>query len=147
MMKLIAVLLVFVAVAYSFVPTYTVCSTPGAKLKLDSLTWVPHDLKKGDKVELTVKGTLEEEITKGDIAVKASLDGIPLLNKKFDLCTEVKKINISCPIQPTTKDLVYNATLPSVLPVGKLKAEANVYDQNGDELFCIKGGADIPPQP
>merc|ERR1712170_154765 len=98
-------------------------------------------LKKNEKVELKVKGDLTESIT------KVSMDGIPVVNKKFDLCTEVAKINITCPIPAQTKTLTYNAPLPSVLPVGKIKAEASAYDAAGNELFCVKGGADIPPVP
>ena len=56
----------------------------------------------------------EENVTSGTIAVKAKFSFITVIDKTFDLCTEIKSVNRTCPVNAITDGTVsVTETLPS----------------------------------
>ena len=56
----------------------------------------------------------DEQVTGGNIAVKAKLGFITLLNKTYPLCTEAKAINETCPLAPVSDGTIQiNEALPN----------------------------------
>merc|ERR1711976_44361 len=123
--------LLVVAISYGFVPQYSNCGSSSDKLKIQSISFNPMNLTAGDKVTVTVKGQLTEEVTGGTVTIKAALDGIPVLNKAFPLCTILANISLSCPLQPKTFTQTNSFTLPTDLPSGNITGSGRAVDQNG----------------
>ncbi len=56
-------------------------------------------------------------ITSGTIYVTAELFGVPFFtNKTWDLCSQAKRVNISCPIKPGELKLSAEPTITALAP-------------------------------
>eukprot|EP01012_Entosiphon_sulcatum_P066514 TRINITY_DN95801_c0_g1_i1.p1 TRINITY_DN95801_c0_g1~~TRINITY_DN95801_c0_g1_i1.p1 ORF type:complete len:154 (-),score=16.50 TRINITY_DN95801_c0_g1_i1:69-506(-) len=118
-------------------PTVTICSAPDAKLHVQSYLITPTDITPGCKVNITLNGTLSEEIDDGMGHVTVSINGVPLLNNDFDVCDALKAIGHPCPLAKGPLDLSYSADLPSAIPHGTYEIRAQASTSDGSQIGCV----------
>ncbi|KAJ3299148.1 Phosphatidylglycerol/phosphatidylinositol transfer protein [Borealophlyctis nickersoniae] len=98
----------------------------------------PDPPRRGEQLEIDVKGILDETVDKGayvDVTVKLGI--IKLLDKRFDLCDEAQNINKTCPIEKGEERITHSVELPRELPPGKYQIHVDVYNFNDKHAACI----------
>lgn len=135
---LIALTVLAVAVtASSGVPTVTVCSAPNAWLTNLQYTISPNNIVPGVTLNVSVSGTLTQTVTKAMLQLSVTFDGIPIVNKKENVCTDTKN-PFPCPIAagPMHYDIV--KAIPNLPLSGPLTAKAVLTSQTGAQIVCLK---------
>lgn len=59
---------------------------------------------------------LVENITKSEAKVEAKLDGIKLYTGTFNLCDEVKQVNLTCPLSGKQYNITVKTKIPEIAP-------------------------------
>ena len=57
-----------------------------------------------------------ENITKSEAKIEAKLDGIKLYSGSFDLCDEVKQVNLTCPLSAKQYSISVKTKIPGEAP-------------------------------
>jgi cathepsin B len=135
-MRLALILLVAtVAVAYAAPVPYTNCGTGNDHIVIKSVSASPFPPTKGSPITVNATGVLDEGVTSGNYELKVSYLGIPLLDKKGDLCT--LDPSFPCPFKAGPITISKTETIPSVAPSGAYDIQLSATDQNGQQLLCI----------
>jgi len=97
--------------------TFNSCGDSSDLFQFSLLQVSPDPPKTGHELEVHVSGYLEETISQGSYAlVQVKIGLIKLIDTKFDVCEELPKINMTCPIQPGEQDILRVADIPSQIP-------------------------------
>ncbi|KAL1916959.1 uncharacterized protein VTP21DRAFT_5156 [Calcarisporiella thermophila] len=126
--------------------TITNCGDSSDILRLDYLNFIPNPPLKGQPLTFDGKGFLKETVNRGayiDLTVKYGL--IKLLQQKLDLCDEVEKIGMQCPLSEGEHDVEHTETLPREIPPGKYTVNAVVYTEDHRRIACINAVAIFKP--
>jgi len=70
--------------------------------------------------------------------IKAYFSGYPVENDSLNLCEELQKNNIECPLQPGFKNFTWDNTVPTGLPSGTIKGTEQWTDENNNEILCFQ---------
>ncbi|KAL2835573.1 hypothetical protein BJY01DRAFT_252535 [Aspergillus pseudoustus] len=112
-------------------------------LQITTLKVDPETAGVGGPVNVTVKGTLREEVTGGEANFRLLYSSILLLNRRFDLCTEVLGgSTLDCPVKPGPVSFVKEVQIKTSLQ-GKLTLTLNIWDDEDSKVACIKGSGDF----
>jgi hypothetical protein len=114
---------------------WTSCAKKGDKLTNLAVKITPDPPVKGKSVTIAASGTLSETVSSGTIDLVIKVLGIPVINKKIDLCTASKKV--TCPIPAGPLSLDVTQAIPSAIPSGQYTGEVTVTDQSGAEITCV----------
>jgi len=111
---------------------YDLCSSPTAHLKINSVTdneWPP---VKGDTLNITVSGVVDEDVTSGEYTIAIKLDGFPLPDINGDIAD-------FHPLPWMTGPLTFSfpEPIPSSAPGGTYNIQISAVDQNKSQLFCV----------
>ncbi|KAJ3213968.1 Phosphatidylglycerol/phosphatidylinositol transfer protein [Clydaea vesicula] len=88
---------------------------------------------RGQSITLTIEGTLSEDVVDGAYAdIKVKLGLIKLLETKVDLCSEIKNVDLTCPLKEGELTIVKQVDIPNEVPPGVYKV--HVAATNADEL-------------
>jgi hypothetical protein len=113
---------------------YSLCSkTDKYHYTITSMTAVTWPPTKGNPVNITANGTLDETITGGTYSAKATYEGFPLPSSSGDLST-IKAV----PWAAGVFEFDYVFPIPSSAPSGKYWAQLSGVDQSKSLLFCIQ---------
>ena len=69
-----------------------------------------------------------KNITSAEATVSASLDGIHLYSGSFDLCSEIKNVNLQCPLSVKQYSIEVKTKIPEIAPRVPLIHDYNYYD-------------------
>jgi len=112
---------------------YTLCSsTDKYHYTISSLTAVSWPPVAGKSVNVTANGTLDETVTGGTYAAKATYEGFPLGSESGEI-SSMKPV----PWAAGVFSFDYVFPIPSAAPSGKYTATLSAVDQNKSTLFCI----------
>jgi len=128
---LLLLLLAVCCVADVPVP-YDLCSSSTAHLKINSVTdneWPP---VKGDTLNITVSGVVDEDVTSGEYTIAIKLDGFPLPDINGDIADFHPLPWSKGPLQ-----FSFPEAIPSSAPGGTYNIEISAVDQNKAQLFCV----------
>ncbi|KAG9327708.1 hypothetical protein KVV02_006412 [Mortierella alpina] len=113
------------------------CGTDTDTFKLTSLSISPDPPNVREKACITIKGTLNKEITTSATMKVAGDLGALHVDQVLNLCQMLQEAGITCPVPTTTTELKYCADtsfLPSDVPIN-LHVEAA--DTDSPHLFCF----------
>jgi hypothetical protein len=96
---------------------------------MTSNLWPP---AKGQPINVTVNGSLDEQITAGQYSASAKYEGFPLPGESGSL-SDLAPL----PWAQGVFGFVYSFPIPSSAPSGKYTAQLSAVDQNKSTLFCI----------
>jgi hypothetical protein len=116
---------------------YKNCSKSTDPLHIISLTLSPDPPEKGKNLAISVEYDLTEEVTGGEIKVNIKYESIIPYDKTFDICAELKTVNMTCPIKPVKSRFTISEEIPSDVPGGHYTGSVVATDQKGQELACF----------
>jgi hypothetical protein len=97
--------------------TFNSCGNSEDSFHFQMLEVTPDPPKTASQLQVHVKGYLKETIAPGSYAlVQVKIGLIKLIDAKFDVCEELPKINMTCPIQPGEQDILRVADIPREVP-------------------------------
>ena len=116
----------------------TFCNTSLTPLIVHSYSLQPDDIHSNENVTLKINSTLPEAVSNGTIHIEAKVRIVPVYDKTLDLCTEVSKTNMSCPLKAGPYDFDETLEIPNIPVHGKVTATVTIDDQNSTQLLCMK---------
>ena len=122
----------------SGVPKVTFCNDSVADLIVNSYHLDPDNIQGNENVTFTLNAVLNKKVTGGVIDVKAKVGFIPIYDQQTDLCEDLKKGNMSCPLQAKPYLIDELIQIPGVPVHGRVEATINLYDQDDEELLCMR---------
>jgi len=90
-----------------------ICSTSDSIAKNLQVNLDPTNPTSGNPFILSLIYDLDEEVTDGELSVKATLSGFPIVNDKYNLCEELSKSDYLCPLDKGSHKMTWNNTVPS----------------------------------
>eukprot|EP01111_Echinosteliopsis_oligospora_P010431 TRINITY_DN3239_c0_g1_i3.p1 TRINITY_DN3239_c0_g1~~TRINITY_DN3239_c0_g1_i3.p1 ORF type:complete len:124 (+),score=52.24 TRINITY_DN3239_c0_g1_i3:314-685(+) len=102
-------------------------------ITISSITITPNPPVKGGNFTVVAAGTLDEQITGGNITLTVKYDKfITVLKQTDDLCADG-----GCPISAGSFTKTISQALPSAAPAGSYSVHVTANDQNNEELACV----------
>jgi hypothetical protein len=95
---------------------------------------------KGSPVTVSATGSVDETVTAGTYEIVVSYLGIPLYDKKGDLCSLQKTL---CPIAQGPLNISKTVNLPSWVPSGAYHLKLDGNDMNSQLLLCVEADLNI----
>ncbi len=115
--------------------TFNSCGNSEDLFQFQMLEVTPDPPKTASQLQVHVKGYLKETIAPGSYAlVQVKIGLIKLIDAKFDVCEELPKINMTCPIQPGEQDILRVADIPREVP------KVTFHHLSGGRESVLKGG-------
>ncbi|TGZ79721.1 phosphatidylinositol transfer protein [Ascodesmis nigricans] len=115
------------------------CEKPDSYiLNIESVNLVPNPPTAGSTLQISAVGVLSDVITKGayvDVVVKYGL--ITLIKQTMDLCEQVDKVDMECPIKDGKVIIHKSVDLPAVIPPGKYSVSANAMTEDDRTITCL----------
>ncbi|RKP10530.1 ML domain-containing protein [Thamnocephalis sphaerospora] len=119
-------------------PSLFDCSKDQGTLHIEFVKLSPDPPSAGEKLLIRARGTFDTPVEEGSEArVIAKYGFIQVLNKKYDLCKEIKAVGLECPLGPGTVTLEKEIDLPRAIPPGSYFANVKVTDANEELLTCL----------
>jgi len=136
---LLVLVLVFCGFVAAVPVPYDLCSSSQAHIVISSITsneWPP---VKGDTLNLTVSGTVDEDVTSGTYSINIKLDGFPLP-------AITGNIDEFHPLPWTKGPLTFSfpEPIPDGAPGGTYNLQVSAVDQNKGQLFCVSLNFKLP---
>lgn len=119
------------------VPTVSFCSVPGAWLQNVTYSVSPNNIVPGTNLTISVAGMLTHTVTKATLQLTAAFDGIPIVNKKENVC-KLKSNPFPCPVSAGPLSYDIHHQIPNLPLSGLVTAKAILTSQTGAQLVCVK---------
>merc|ERR1711977_813750 len=115
------------------------CEDPAKNiLTIDKVDLDPNPPEAGKKLSIAASGTLHEDVEEGaKVHLQVKFGLITLINQEADLCDQVDKVELSCPLKKGDLKLTKEVELPRQIPPGKYTVLADVYTKDGDKITCL----------
>ncbi|ORZ32717.1 MD-2-related lipid-recognition domain-containing protein, partial [Catenaria anguillulae PL171] len=109
-------------------------------LDLESLELIPDQPKRGEPLQVRLKGQLRRTIDRpATVHVLVKLGRfIQLLKQDLDLCNEVGRVDLTCPLQQGPIVIDKKFDLPNEIPPGTYYVTADITDQEGGPVTCVQ---------
>ena len=107
------------------------CSSGNSFFKIQSLSFTPDVPVGGQNGTLHSVYEVPMEISAGTTKYSCALNGLPVYNEQFDLCSQT-----ACPITPGVHDDYSTSEVPAVS--GKVSCTIDWRDSAGSQLLCIQ---------
>ncbi|KAN0064023.1 hypothetical protein ACQY0O_003629 [Thecaphora frezii] len=119
--------------------SWTDCGSDGVIIK--DIQVSPDPPRPGQNLTIHAKGSTSIDIRDGsraDVVVKLGL--IKLLSREFDICEEARANNaeLQCPLTPGDYELSHTVFLPREIPPAKFRVDIQAYNQDDEDLMCLK---------
>ncbi|KAG4300583.1 hypothetical protein PCANB_002996 [Pneumocystis canis] len=106
--------------------------------KLNSLEITPNPPIQGKNVTIKISGTLKEDILIGSYDIlKVKYEFLQLFNHREDLCTQVKKINLKCPIEKGNIYLKKMFFIPQGIFPGRYVVSSDIMTEKNQRIACF----------
>jgi hypothetical protein len=92
----------------------------------------------GQTLSIVARGDLSEDVEDGakvHLQVKYGL--ITIIRQTADLCTQVKQVDLECPIKKGETALTKDVELPKQVPPGKYTVLADVTTKDDKKITCL----------
>jgi len=129
---------------------YTLCAdwaSPAITVK--SLMYSPNPPQISQPFTVIANGDLSAIVTQGaKLTVVATLGGMTVSSVTIDVCTEVAKSGLNCPINIGNHDLTSVVPIPdgvSIPPFVTIAVHAEAYNGDSSRLFCLDTTAKFEP--
>lgn len=107
-------------------------------LELKKVVVTPNPPEKGQNLTFTAVGVLAEDIEDGAyVEVDVRYGFIRLIHQTFDLCEEITKVDLECPIKKGKQIITKEVEIPEEVPPGKYIVNAKAYTKDDHFITCL----------
>ncbi|RMZ81464.1 hypothetical protein DV738_g2258, partial [Chaetothyriales sp. CBS 135597] len=108
-------------------------------LDIDYVDLSPNPPKPGEKLTIRASGTLAEDIEPGaKVFLQVKYGLITLIKQEADLCDNIGRIDLSCPLKKGPLVLTREVDIPKQVPPGKYTVHADVNTVDEEEVTCLE---------
>ena len=105
-------------------------------LHLDEVIVTPNPPVAGQNLTFTAVGTLDKTIEEGAyVEVEVRYGFIKLIHQTYDLCEEIVKVDLQCPIKLGKQTITKNVEIPEEVPPGKYLVVARAYTKDDEYIL------------
>lgn len=114
-------------------------------LNLQSVILEPNPPVKGANLTIVAKGYLSQDIADGAyVEVDVRYGFIKLVHETFDICEEITKVDMECPIEAGQQVIMKEVEIPAEVPPGKYTVVARAYTKDDEFITCLSGTVEFP---
>lgn len=114
-------------------------------LNLQSVILEPNPPVKGANLTIIAKGYLSKTVEDGAyVEVDVRYGFIKLIHQTFDICEEITKVDMECPIEEGQQLIMKEVEIPSEVPPGKYTVNARAYTKDDEFITCLSGYVEFP---
>ncbi|KAG5421097.1 NPC2 [Candida metapsilosis] len=114
-------------------------------LTLDEIIISPNPPQAGANLTFTAKGTVDKTITDGAyVEVDVRYGFIKLIHQTYDLCKEITKVNLECPIEKGKQVITKEVEIPEEVPPGKYIVTARAFTKDDEYITCLTATVEFP---
>ncbi|CCE83905.1 Piso0_004502 [Millerozyma farinosa CBS 7064] len=115
-------------------------------LSLESVEIAPNPPIRGENLTFVAKGTLSKDIVDGAYAeVDVRYGFIKLLHETYDVCEEITKVDLECPIESGKQVITKTVEIPYEVPPGHYVVNVKAYTKDDELITCLTATVDFPP--
>ncbi|KAK6458916.1 Phosphatidylglycerol/phosphatidylinositol transfer protein [Scheffersomyces xylosifermentans] len=115
-------------------------------LNLQKVVIDPNPPVRGENLTFTATGFISQDIEEGAyVEVDVKYGFIKLIHQTFDLCEQITKVDLECPIKKGTITLTKEVEIPNEVPPGKYIVNARAYTKKDVFITCLTATVDFPP--
>ncbi|KAK4937622.1 Phosphatidylglycerol/phosphatidylinositol transfer protein [Elasticomyces elasticus] len=108
-------------------------------LTVDFVDLSPNPPQPGQKLTITANGTFSKDIEPGaTVFLQVKYGLITLIKQEADLCDNLPKIDMSCPIKEGVLSLTKEVDIPKQVPPGKYTVLADVSTVDKEKITCME---------
>lgn len=108
-------------------------------LQIDHVDLSPNPPKPGEKLVISANGTLSEQIEPGaTVFLQVKYGLITLIKQEADLCDNLPKIDIECPLKKGPMTILKEVDIPKQVPPGKYTVLADVNTVDKEKISCLE---------
>ncbi|KAL2443572.1 Phosphatidylglycerol/phosphatidylinositol transfer protein [Exophiala dermatitidis] len=108
-------------------------------LDIDYVDLSPNPPVPGEKLTITANGTFSQTIEPGaTVLLQVKYGLITLIKQEADLCDNLPKIDLSCPIDKGVMTLKKEVDIPKQVPPGKYTVLADVNTVDKEKITCME---------
>ncbi|VVT57861.1 uncharacterized protein SAPINGB_P005906 [Magnusiomyces paraingens] len=114
-------------------------------LTVEHVDLSPNPPERGANLTIVASGVLHTTIKEGSyIDVDVRYGFIRLLTQTFDLCEQLKEVDLECPLPPGPLHITKTVELPNEIPAGKYIAVARAYTDARKPITCLSAEVNFP---
>lgn len=115
-------------------------------LNLQKLIVDPNPPVRGENLTFTAVGYLSQDVEDGAyVEVDVRYGFIKLIHQTFDLCEEITKVDLECPILKGQQIIKKEVEIPNEVPPGRYIVNARAYTKDDVFITCLNAVVDFPP--
>lgn len=115
-------------------------------LSLESVEIAPNPPIRGENLTFVAKGTLSKDIVDGAYAeVDVRYGFIKLLHETYDVCEEITKVDLDCPIESGKQVITKTVEIPYEVPPGHYTVNVKAYTKDDELITCLTATVDFAP--
>lgn len=115
-------------------------------LNLQRLVIDPSPPVKGENLTFIATGHLAQDVSDGAyVEVDVRYGYIRLIHQTYDLCEEVKNVDLECPIKKGQQVILKKVEIPKEVPPGKYSVVARAYTAEDVLITCLSATVEFPP--
>ncbi|KIW32364.1 uncharacterized protein PV07_03916 [Cladophialophora immunda] len=108
-------------------------------LTVDYVDLSPNPPLPGQKLTITANGTFSKDIDPGaTVFLQVKYGLITLIKQEADLCDNLPKIDITCPLKEGVMTLKKEVDIPKQVPPGKYTVLADVNTVDKEKISCME---------
>lgn len=114
-------------------------------LNLQKLIIDPNPPERGQNITFVATGFLSKDVEEGayvDVEVKYGF--IKLVHETFDLCEEITKVELECPVLKGEQVIRKTVEIPAEVPPGRYSVVARAYTNKDVFITCLTATIDFP---
>lgn len=114
-------------------------------LALNLVTITPNPPQKGANLTFIAEGFVLQDIEDGAyVEVDVRYGYIRLIHQTFDLCEEIQKVDMECPIKKGKQTIIKEVEIPNEVPPGKYIINAKAFTKDDVFITCLNAVVDFP---
>ncbi|EER36215.1 phosphatidylglycerol/phosphatidylinositol transfer protein precursor [Candida tropicalis MYA-3404] len=119
--------------------------TESQLLKLTKVDLTPNPPKVGTNLTFTAVGTVDQTIEDGAyVEVEVRYGFIKLIHQTYELCDEITKVDLECPIKKGEHVISKVVEIPEEVPPGKYLVTARAYTKDDEYITCLTATVVFP---
>ncbi|EMG48989.1 Phosphatidylglycerol/phosphatidylinositol transfer protein, partial [Candida maltosa Xu316] len=121
--------------------------TESQLLYLNEVVLSPNPPEAGSNLTFTAIGYVDKTIEDGAyVEVEVRYGFIKLIHQTYDLCEEIVKVDLECPIKKGKHIITKVVEIPQEVPPGKYLVTARAYTKNDEYITCLTAQIVFPVQ-
>ncbi|KAK5075467.1 Phosphatidylglycerol/phosphatidylinositol transfer protein [Lithohypha guttulata] len=124
----------------------TFCKDPADYiLDVHNVDLIPNPPVPGEKLIIRGNGTFNQEIEDGaSVYLQVKYGLITLIKQDADMCEQLPKIDIECPIKKGYMEIYKEVNIPRQVPPGKYTVLADVKTKDKEPITCMEAVVVFP---